>query len=216
MIKKRYLVVASVLFAMAASSSAWAQQYARPDGVQSTGTWTAVNAGTHHEAVNEASFSDGDYIDSGLGNDSTIIFTLSDITDPGTYANNHIIRYRCQATVGNKPKGGEGCDAALYLGNTQIATTNVSANRGAFAPATLTIIDASALAGANYANLEIRITSSSLDVDESIQVSWVELEVPASATSAPSVTTNAATGVTQNQATLGGNVTLTPKTLPAW
>ena len=209
MFKTRISLVFGLLLAMAVSQSALAQQFARPDGTSGTGTWTAVNAGTHEVAVNEASFDDADYIDSGLGNDSTIIFTLSDISDPGAgnYANSHIIRYRCQATVGSKPKGGEGCDATLYLLGTLISgTPNTSATRGSFGLVEYTIVDASALQGANYANLELHITSSSLDTDESIQVSWVELEVPGASTSAPLVTTIAATGVTNNQATLGGNV----------
>jgi len=185
MIKNRYLVVASVLFAMAASSSAWAQQqHARPDGVRAgqQGTWTFVNAPSHADAVNETSAdtTGNSYIDSGLGNDSTIIFTLGDnVTNPGpgNYASSHIIRYYCQATVGTKPKGGEGCDADLYLNDTLIGgTTNGTATRGAFGLIEYTILDASALDGADYKNLEVRITSSSLDVDESIQVSWVEVE----------------------------------------
>jgi len=196
---------------MMVSQSAWAQQYARPDGVQSTGTWTAVNAASHAAAVNEDPFNNLDYINSGIGNNSTIIFTLSDINDPGAgnYANSHVIRYRCQSTLepGAKGKQGEGCNANLYLGNTPIGgTLNNTAPRGSFGLFEFTIVDASALAGANYANLELRIASSALDVDESIQVSWVEVEVPVAANSAPSVTTIAATAVTNTQATLGGNV----------
>ena len=211
MCRTRFFLVISLLLTMAASQSAWAQQYARPDGVQSTGTWTAVNAASHAAAVNEDPFDNADYINSGIGNNSTIIFTLSDISDPGAgnYANSHIIRYRCQSTLepGAKGKQGEGCDATLYLLGTPISgTPNTSATRGSFGLVEYTIVDASALQGANYANLELHITSSGLDVDESVQVSWVELEVAGASTSAPLVTTIAAAGVTNNQATLGGNV----------
>jgi hypothetical protein len=201
---------------MAASSSAWAQQqHARPDGVRAgqQGTWTFVNAPSHADAVNETSAdtTGNSYIDSGLGNDSTIIFTLGDnVTNPGpgNYASSHIIRYYCQATVGTKPKGGEGCDADLYLNDTLIGgTTNGTATRGAFGLIEYTILDASALDGADYKNLEVRITSSSLDVDESIQVSWVEVEFPPSASTAPvGVTTDAATVSAVGAATVGGTV----------
>ena len=110
MMNKRFLVVTSALLALTAGSSAWAQQFARPDGVQSTGTWTAVNAVSHAAAVNEDPFDNADYINSGIGNNSEIIFTLSDISDPGAgnYANTHIIRYRCQSTLEPGAKGGKG------------------------------------------------------------------------------------------------------------
>jgi hypothetical protein len=212
MFRSRFLLALGFTLAATASSSIWAQQYARPDGVQSTGTWTAINAASHEAAVNEVTVDNNDYIDSGAGNNTTIIFTLSDINDPGAgnYSSSHIIRYQCQATVGNKPRGGEGCNAELYLGNTLIAgTTNQTANRGAFGLVEYTITDASALQGANYANLELRITSSSLDTDESIQVSWAELEVPASAAGPPTLTASsldALANVTSDTATLGGTI----------
>jgi hypothetical protein len=177
MMNKRFLVVTSALLALTAGSSAWAQQFARPDGVRAggAGTWTAVPPGPQADAVNEdtADTAGNSYIDSGAGNNSTIIFTLGDnVTNPGAgnYANSHIIRFYCQATVGAKPKGGEGCDAALYLNDTLIGGTNATATRGSFGLIEYTIPDASALDGADYNNLEVRVTSSSLDVDESVQV----------------------------------------------
>ena len=146
MIQKRFLVVATTLLALAAGQSAWAQQHARPDGTTTPSGWSPVNAATLHDAVNEPTFDHSDYIDSGAGNNSTVVLTLSDVSDPGTYANNHFIRYYCQATVGSKPKGGEGCDVALYQGGTQIATTlNNTASRGSFSLLTYTIPDASAI-----------------------------------------------------------------------
>jgi hypothetical protein len=203
MINKRYLVVASVFLAMVASSSAWAQQYSRPDGTNAAGSWTAVGSGTHHDALNEPAVDNGDYIDSGNGNNTTIDLSLSAVNDPGgADLNDHILRYYCQSSGNGGP---ERCNAILYDGGTEIFNTgNVSANRGSFALQSFTIPDASGIS--NYANLRVELTSSNLGGNESVQVSWVELEVPGSSTSTPSVTTIAATGRTDSQATLGGNV----------
>ena len=126
---------------MLVSQSLWAVQFARPDATTNAGAWTAVNAATHHEALNEASASDADYIEATTN--STITLGLSDVTDPGTYANNHILRYRCQAAGSG---GKERCNAALYDGGTLIFTTdNVNGERGAFTLHEFTIPDASGI-----------------------------------------------------------------------
>ena len=197
------LTVLFASLAMLASTSAWAQQYARPDSTNAAGTWSAVNAATHHDAVNEVGFDDSDYIDSGNGNNSTIDFGLSAVSDPGTYANNHILRYRCQSSGNGGP---ERCNADLYDGGTLIFSTgNVSAPRGAFGEQSFTIPDASAIT--NYGNLRVVLTSDNLGNNESVQISWVELEVPGAAVVAPTVTTPTFANVTDSTATLGGNVT---------
>ena len=64
MMKKRFLVVAFTLLALAAGSTAWAQQFARPDETLTNTGWSPVNVATPHEAVDEtASNNDTDYID---------------------------------------------------------------------------------------------------------------------------------------------------------
>ncbi|MBD3647623.1 MAG: hypothetical protein HUJ31_09270, partial [Pseudomonadales bacterium] len=202
--KKLLITVGFILVALA-SPSLWAAQFARPDGTVTASGWSAVNAATLHDAINETVADDSNYIDTGVGNSSTVIFSLSNVSDPGTYASNHIIRWRCQATVGAKPKGGETCDAALYQGNTLIeGSNNNSATRGAFGLMTYTITNASTIT--DYSALELRITSS-MDADESIQVSWAEVEVPGAAATPPTVTSPTFADVTDTTATLGGNVT---------
>ena len=71
-----------LLFAVLASSSALAQQYARPDSTGATGTFTNVGgAPTFHDAVNEATgdaSADATYVDSGVGNSSSITFASND------------------------------------------------------------------------------------------------------------------------------------------
>jgi hypothetical protein len=54
MLKKTLLPVLGLIFALGASSSLLAQQYARPDTTGSTGTFTVVGAATHHQALNES------------------------------------------------------------------------------------------------------------------------------------------------------------------
>ena len=167
----------SGLLALAAlvAVPAQAQQYARPDSTISAATWTAIPGGTLHDAVNEATADDNDYISSGNGNSTTVILGLSDVSDPGTHVD-HILRYRCQASGGGG--GPERCNAALYENNTLIADNgNVTANRGAFAGYTYTLSEAEAAAITDYTSLQIRLTSS-VGNGESIEISWVELQVP--------------------------------------
>jgi hypothetical protein len=203
---------------MAASQVALAQQqYARPISTNAANGWTAVPGGTHHEALDETTANGGtDYIDSGTGNVSTASFGIGllqgTLQDPGgNNLNDHILRAQCQATGGGK--GPESCIVALYDNGTGglIATLTAEAARTGFPtpPGELVIPDASGIQ--NYDNLRVEIAAS-IDTGnkdaESVQVSWVELEVPAPSNTAPSVTTNPITGEpTNNQATVGGNVT---------
>ena len=209
MINKRYLVVASLFFAMAANSSAWAQQYARPVSTNTANGWTAVGAPTLHEAVDETTANGNtDYIDSGIGNLSTASLALSSVNDPGTYSNNHFLRAQCRSTNGGKAD--EFCAIALYDNGTSalIATLSVLVPRGSFgAVAELQITDASNIT--NYDDLRVDITATLNDGNkdtETVQVSWIELEVPAPANTAPSVTTSPATVISDSEATVGGNV----------
>lgn len=208
MIRRNVLLVLSLVFAVAASPSLWAAQFARPDATTDAAGWTVVNAATHHEALDEVAADDNDYIDSGNNNSSTVILGLSNVTDPGgTNLNDHILRYRCQSTGGGGQP--ENCNAALYEDTTPDATLifdtgNNSANRGAFALYEFIIPDASTIT--DYTNLNIQLTSV-VGNNESIQISWAELEVPNAAIIPATVTSPTFADVTDTTATLGGNVT---------
>jgi hypothetical protein len=202
MFKKQLLLV---VLATLASQSLWAAQFARPASTTDSAGWSAVGAPTHHEAVDESAASDSDYIDSTNANNSTIIMGLSGVTDPGgANLDDHIVRYRCQSQGTGGP---ERCNIALFQGNTEIGNNgNISASRGSFTLVTWVIPDASAIT--NYNDLNIRVTSTSLGGGESVQVSWIELEVPdATASVPPTVTSPTFADVTETTATLGGNVT---------
>jgi hypothetical protein len=203
MFKKQFLFV---VLATLASQSVWAAQFARPVDTNDAAGWSVTGAPTHHEAVGESAASDTDYIDSTGGNNSTINLQLSTgITDPGGLnLDDHIIRYRCQ---GAGTGGPERCNIALFQGAVEIGNNgNNSASRGSFTLITWTIPDATAIT--NYNDLNVRVTSASLGGSESVQVSWIELEVPdAAAGTPPTVTSPTFTAVTDTTATLGGNVT---------
>ncbi|MDH3777362.1 MAG: cytochrome c3 family protein [Gammaproteobacteria bacterium] len=204
MFKTRTTLAFALVLTLALGQSALAQQYARPDGTTTAAGWSASGAPTLHEAVDEPSFNDGDFINSGNGNTATVVLTLSDVSDPGgANLNDHILRVRCQSSGNGGP---ERCNVALFQGGSQIFSSgNNSASRGAFATNTFTIPDASTIT--NYSNLSVHITSDNLGGNESVQVSWVELETPGAATVAPTVTTPTFADVTDTSATLGGNVT---------
>ena len=53
MYRQRFFLVLALLLSLAAGQSAWAQQYARPDGTTTQSGWSPVNAATLHEAVDE-------------------------------------------------------------------------------------------------------------------------------------------------------------------
>jgi hypothetical protein len=203
MFKKQFLLV---VLATLASQSLWAAQFARPNSTTDNAGWSAVGALTHHEAVDESAASDTDYIDTTNGNNSTIIMGLSGVTDPGgANLDDHIIRYRCQSTGGGGQP--ERCNIALFQGSTEIGNNGTnSASRGSFTLITWTIPDATAIT--NYNDLNVRVTSASLGGGESVQVSWIELEVPdATASVPPTVTSPTFADVGETTATLGGNVT---------
>jgi hypothetical protein len=222
MLTSKRILVSGLLLAALAGAPVHAAQYARPDADLTTAGWTPVPDNPPNAlsktvddpfvTTPDEARDTSDYINSGNGNNSTVILGLSDIIDPGVDTG-HILRFTCQATVGNKPKGGEGCDGALWEvsaqnpGGLQIASTiNNTATRGAFGQVTLAILDTEAVNITDYTALEVRITSSSLDTDESIQVAWIELELPDPAITAPTVTNPTFDNVTHNSATLGGTM----------
>jgi hypothetical protein len=160
MINKRYLVVASVLFAMAASSSSWAQQYARPDATTDNGGFSAVPAVPHHETVDETAAATSDYVDSGVANTGTIIFSLSAVSDPDV-GTGHVVRFNCKVEGTRNPA--EQCNFALYDGGNLIyQSTNEPASRGAWETFAITVPTANAdtITPGGYSNLTIQLTSN--------------------------------------------------------
>ena len=202
---RRIFFITALTLALTASQLASAQQFARPSATSNNGGWAVVGETAHHLAVDEVSQNDADYVDSTNGNVAQIIFDLSSVSNPGTDSG-HVLRFSCQATGG---KGGdELCDASLYQGNTLIvASTGNVAARGSFATFSVPLSGAQAANITQYGNLNVRLNASGLGGNESVQVSWVELEVPNVSAVPAEVATDPATNVTDVTARLWGNVT---------
>jgi FlaG/FlaF family flagellin (archaellin) len=211
MLRSKLILVSGFLLAALASPNVHAAQYARPDADLTPAGWTAVPPGALWATVDDPFVTlpdeprdTSDYINSGNASNSTVILGLSDVFDPGVDTG-HVLRYTCQSTGGSKK--GEGCDAALYQGDALIATTpGNTATRGAFGQHTLTIPDTQAALITDYTALRVRITPADLDTNESIQVAWIELELPDPAITAPTVTFPTFASVTHESATLGGTM----------
>jgi hypothetical protein len=206
MMNKRLLVVTSALLALAAGSTAWAQQNAQPDDTLVAGGFSPNGAATHHEALITTGTTE--FIDSGTANPTTAQISLSSVDDPGV-GTGHILRFTCKV---EGTKGPETCDVALYDGGTLIySVSQQPAARSAWETFSFTLLEADAnnISSAGYANLTVHLTagiSNKASDGDSAQFSWVDLEVPAPATTTPSVTTDTSPVYTQDQATLGGNV----------
>jgi len=202
--RKTGLFALAILFGLTASSSLFALQYARPDGTTAAGSFSH-NGTSHHEVIDEISFDDSDFISTSTDNDA-ITFTLGDPTDPASYVNNHTIRWRDRSQGSG---GGEKYNIAILASGVSVWNrNNVTANRSAsaFGLNEYVLPDATGIAG-NYANLTVEINGVNIGTNESIQISWLEFEIPdAAAVTPPTVDTLTVTGVTASQAVLGATV----------
>jgi hypothetical protein len=200
MLNRQIILVSGLVLAMMASQSAWAQQNAQPDATLDPGGFLPSGAATLHEALITTGTTE--FIDSGAANPTT--------AHPGV-GTGHILRFTCKV---EGSKGPETCDVTLYDGGQPIYSVSQQPTaRGAWETFSFTLLEAEAnnISSAGYANLTVHLTagiSNKAGDGDSAQFSWVELELPAPANTSPSVTTNAITGEpTNNQATVGGNVT---------
>jgi hypothetical protein len=208
MFNRQLILVSGLLLAMMASQSAWAQQIAQPDNTLDPGGFSPVGGpATLHEALITTGISE--YIDSGIANPTTGQISLSSVGDPGV-GTGHILRFTCKV---DGTKGPETCDVALYDGGTLIYSVSQQPSaRGAWETFSFTLLETEAnnISALGYADLTIHLTAGisnkAADAD-SAQFSWVEFEVPASASTAPEVTTDVATVSAVGEATVGGTVT---------
>lgn len=145
-------------------------QYARPSSDITTG-WATTPLWSK---VDEASpGSDTDYI-TGTGDTVTCEVKLSTVTDPSSDIG-HNWSIRLQANGSGK---GEEVSAYLYEGTTLIETllNGDKPGRGAFVTRTGTLASASSIS--DYSDLRIRLVTGGNGGSESIDCSWIELEVP--------------------------------------
>jgi hypothetical protein len=201
MINRTIYILLGLVILGAVTTEALAVQYARPDGTNSAGSWTHSGALSLHEAVDETSPDDSDYMSA--PNDTTAELSLSSITDPVVHTG-HVIRFRI-LSIGGGAK--ERCQVQLYDGANPIASSNAEQSRTSYSTFTYSILEAEAANISSYANLSIRIVSSSVGGGEEVRLSWVELEVPdATGATAPTVSIPTVTAIDTTSATLGATV----------
>jgi hypothetical protein len=149
-------------------------QYGRPDTTISGAGWTA-NGGPSElwDCVNEAPYSDTDYC-RGTGN-VTMELKFSTVTDPIS-SSGHSLRFRARSSGSGGP---ERMNVYIYQGGTLIATAyaNQAVNRGSFADYSYDLLTTEADAITDYADIRFLITTSQ-GSSETIDISWIEFEVP--------------------------------------
>jgi hypothetical protein len=138
------------------------------------GSWTAVNSATLHEALDEITPSDTDYIDSTNNSNSTTDLNLSSISDPGGTKTLRI-RTEKNATGGNT----RGLNYVLKdsVGTIQSGTVNSALDVGYV---TYSITITNTINDPTTLRVELTPTgaiSGAVGNRRSVEVSWVELEI---------------------------------------
>jgi hypothetical protein len=143
-----------VLLVTAAENQA--VQYARPDGVVPTPSgWTASGAATLHEATDEVTADDGDYMTT--GGTASGELTLSTVADPGVDTG-HVVRFRMMS-LGSK--GSEKLDFRLLQGSTEIVAYSNLSSRDAYTTFTYALDTADVANITDYSNLRYEASTTS-------------------------------------------------------
>jgi len=178
-------------------------QTAIPSSDITTG-WTPSTGTTLYGCIDEEIYSDADYIRAtGV---KTCEVKLSSTTDPVS-STGHIVRFRAKATGSS---GAESMTVTLYQGTTSIAVVKSGTiTRSTFNPYTLTLSAAQADAITNYGDLRLRFVTTTIGTTETIDVSWAEMQLPAS----PTVTNEGVSALSVTSIlTATGSVTKVPVT----
>lgn len=152
-------------------------QFGRPNQTITDSDWTANGGPTElWDCVNEVSAVDTDYCRA-TGN-QTMELKFSSVTDPQSSAN-HTIRLRARAIGSGGP---ERWTVTIYDGVVLIATpfSNASVTRDSFNDYSYTLTSLEADSIGSYSDLRVNIVTSQ-GASETIDVSWIEFEVPESA-----------------------------------
>ena len=202
MFRKTTPFILILFVALFASSTLQAQQYARPDQTLSLGTYELLGAATVHEALNEASPNDNDYIFTATPLDQAVV-GLSPVTDPQSSAS-HIIRIRAWG----EDRPNSTAEVRLYkdAGATQIAAFPFTiAARRAWADFAFTLSAAQADSITDYGDLRLGIIHD-FEANREIRFSWAEFEVPELSAVAPTVINETVVSLLDTSAVLEGEV----------
>lgn len=153
-------------------------QFARPDSTVAAGLWEPQGGpSTLWEAVDEVTPSDTDYIEALNGENTTCELGLTTLTDPGGASTglDYHLKVRMQGTGSGGP---ERLSIALFEGGTQRAISGSFTSRGSWTTQTYTLSAAEADSISNFADLRVKLASSSLGGTEDMWASWVEFEIP--------------------------------------
>jgi len=198
------------LVVLAAASPALAQQYARPDGTNSSNRFDPIGAATLHEATDETSASDSDYAFTTSRN-GRVEFSLSALAVPAS-SSNHVLRLRAISTG-----GGDADDSRIDIqlrdgpGGSVIREWGSRDVRTSWTNFSLSLSSGQAGSISNYGNLAVSVAIDSIDANQ-VRISWVEFEAPSPPVTLPVVTTATSNTVTPTGATLGAMVTGTALT----
>ncbi len=206
------IVLLCFIFSILLSQSVFALQFARPTADESGGgplAWGDINGGNNngilYEEIDEVTANDTDYIDHAIPFAATTYRNnLSDVTDPLT-SSGHIIKWRYKKVLSGITVNAR---LELYQGNTLIVARQFNNIGTTFTQDTYTLSAAEADSIADYSDLKVRVThsSSGAGVDTSLDISWIEFEVPdAPADSTPPTWGNLETNITGN-ATVNSSV----------
>ena len=91
-----------LILVLATTPTLFAAQYARPVSTVSTSGWSITGAATVHQAIDETSPNDSDYISVSRANSATATVQLSDVTDP-EMATGHVMRLRIYTSGRSNP-----------------------------------------------------------------------------------------------------------------
>lgn len=146
-------------------------QQALATGTSSSAGFNASGAATPHEALDEASADDGDYIFTGSGGLSggEANLTITALTDPLVHED-HILRYRAYK---NTTASGITVQVQLYQGSTQIASSNQSLTTTT-TTYTYNLTASEMAAITDYGDLSVKIATS----DDDVHVTWFDFRVP--------------------------------------
>lgn len=158
-------------------------QVARPASTTTVGDWRTQSNGTDlHTAIDEATFSDSDYITSPANPNGTVsTIAFGSLTDPQS-SSGHVLRFRHARDAA----GGTAVDILVALwqtgGGVAIASTTVQPSGTAYTAGTINLTGTQADAITNYGQLELRVSATggggSPANRRAGRISWAEFEVP--------------------------------------
>lgn len=158
-------------------------QFARPDGDVSVGTWIDTvggdSDGSLYDEIDEEDRSDLDFARSGdlsISGSDTWEASLSDLGDPRS-SSDHDVRYSFRKTVGADVVD---LDIRLLEGTKEIASWSETGIVTSWTETTQTLSALQADSIENYDDLRLEFTAICLlcVLPNSVEISWAELEIP--------------------------------------